>query len=130
VEGANNMNALTIPNRVPIPDPKKENLPVVPQNRWTMVRDGIGVRFLTKDYSFDQHELRRQFIVEIMDYEMQIGHHANVAMTYSETRPNYNVCVELYTRNINQPTNIDMEMARFLDILYKDLTYNQVYAEY
>jgi pterin-4a-carbinolamine dehydratase len=88
-------------------------LPVVPMNRW--VNEGDPKR-MTKTYQFRRPGDRNVFVRELLDYEEKEGHSADIFATESS------VTLKLYTRDVNQITELDKEYSRFADSVYKDIT--------
>lgn len=118
----------TIAPRVPIV-PRDPDVPVVRTNRWIRTRDDVlDVEKLVKEYEFIDAATKVQFIASLSSYEEQIQHHANVYIEFQESKPQFRVRLELWTRNINQVTELDKEYARFADTLYRELVYNVQHA--
>lgn len=119
----------TITPRVPIV-PRDSNIPVIRTNRWLKTRDDVlGVEKLMKEYEFSSKISKVQFITGLSSYEEQIQHHANIQIEFQEETPQFRVRLELWTRNINQVTELDKEYARFADTLYRELLYNDKHAK-
>jgi pterin-4a-carbinolamine dehydratase len=113
---------MTIPSRTPI---KVINRPIYVSNRWVKIRDNSNNCIkIIKNYTFNENFERNRFINELFEYEESINHHGNITCTFDEQPPNYTVCIELWTRNIEIPTELDYEYAKFADIIYKDIVYN------
>lgn len=98
---------------------------LIAQNRWLLIRDEHkSIKYLQKEYDFTNIEKFSMFIHDIVDYQMQHNHFAEMQITYDVIKNLHIVYIEVYTRNINQVTNLDKEFARYCDIVFKDLMTN------
>ena len=99
---------------------------LVALNRWLLIRDEHkNIQYLQKEYLFTNIEKFSMFIHDIVDYQTQTNHFAELQTTYDTTVKNsYVVSINVWTRTINQVTNIDKEFARYCDIVFKDLMSN------
>jgi len=98
--------------------PKEVDVPIIPSSKW-VIKDS----FLLKKFAFLSTEKRNIFIRELLDYESQINHHASLLVEEEFVE------VKLITKNINQVTSVDKEYAKFADVLFKDLMYNQTHEQ-
>jgi pterin-4a-carbinolamine dehydratase len=97
--------------RLPV-NTRRVELPVVPMDRW--VKEGSPAH-LTKTYKFRRQSDRNPFVLALMEYEEQVGHHARLTLDEDTVK------VELLTRDIEQVTELDKEFAKYADDVYKDL---------
>ena len=98
--------------RLPI-NAKEVELPVVPMNKWTKEGDP---KALKKTYKFRRPDDRNNFIRELLEYEEEVEHNADISISEDS------VTLKIYTKDIKQITEIDTEYAKFADSLYKDIT--------
>jgi len=92
--------------------PKKQQLPIIAVDRW--VADG-GV--MTKTYKFRRIEDKELFINQLFQYEREVQHNATITIDHDV------VSLQLTTKDIGHPTELDKEYASFADIVYKDIVY-------
>ena len=74
---------------------------------------------LQRTFSFDRHKHLRFFVSEILKTSEEMQHHPILFVT-SDT-----VQVELYTHDINEVSELDLKMARFIDEIYDDIKFIQ-----
>jgi len=88
---------------------------IIPVDRWETVD---SPKRLHKAYKFISNELRNAFVEGLFDYEKKVGH--NAKLTVEE----YKVTLDVYTKDIDQVTELDKEYAQYADVLFKDIVYN------
>jgi len=88
---------------------------IIPVERWIIVD---SPKRLHKSYKFISNDLRNMLIKDIFEYEKKVGHHAKI------TIEEYKITLDVYTKDIEQITELDKEYARFCDVLFKDIVYN------
>jgi len=93
-------------------EPQKNQLPIIAMNKWNTFSDPIR---LSRTYEFRRKEDRSLFIKDLLDYEDEIGHHADIFITEDTVR------IELHTKDIDQITEIDKEYAKYSDETYKEI---------
>ena len=74
---------------------------------------------LRRTFSFERHKHLRFFVNEILKTSEEMQHHPALIIT-SET-----VQVELYTHDINEVSELDLKLARFIDEIYDDVKFIQ-----
>jgi len=74
---------------------------------------------LVRTFTFDSHKHLRFFVIEILKESDKMGHHPNLIIKES------NVEVELYTLDINDVSEQDLKLARFIDEIYDDVRFIQ-----
>jgi pterin-4a-carbinolamine dehydratase len=93
--------------------PKEAEAPVFAVDRW---KEADGA--LYKTYRFRRMPDRDHFVVELLAYEMNVQHHADIRINHDE------VSLKLQTKDISKVTELDKEYARFADITFKELVYS------
>ena len=69
---------------------------------------------LIKDFSTTCRESLFRFISGLLQFEDAFGHHAKITIDY------LNVRVEVYTHDVNDITELDVEYAQYADSLWVD----------
>jgi pterin-4a-carbinolamine dehydratase len=92
--------------------PRETQTPVIPTSRW---RELAGV--LCKTFIFKSLLERDQFVMEMLKYEQEKHHVALISILEDH------VNIRVNTKNVDRPTNLDKEYAKFADMLYKDIAY-------
>lgn len=100
--------------RLPI-KPVEGDIAIVPVEKWVTTKDPATLR---KTFKFRSMELRNRFVRKLLQYELETQH--NAILTIEED----SVFVNLYTKDVNQVTELDKEYSKFADIIYKDIVYN------
>lgn len=90
--------------------PKETETPIIATNRWQSTEEG-----LTKTYEFRRSLDRDSFVMAVLAYEQQVGHHATIVIR------NDSVTIRIMTENTTKPTELDKEYACYSDILFRDL---------
>ena len=71
-------------------------------------------RRLLKSYTFASPEHRKRFLIEFMEEQDQMHHHARMTIDENE------IHVEIYTRDLNTITELDHHLARLADLIFTD----------
>lgn len=100
--------------RLPI-EPLVSGAAIIPVDRWKLVD---SPKRLHKAYKFISNELRNIFVEGLFEYEKKIGHNAKMVIE------EYIVTLDVYTKDIDQVTELDKEYAKYADILFKDIVYS------
>jgi len=95
--------------------PLESGVAIIPTDKWEKVE---SPRRLHKTFKFMSNQLRNIFVENLFDYEKKIGHNAKI------TIEEFKVTLDVYTKDIDQITEIDNEYADYADILFKDVAYN------
>lgn len=95
----------------------KKALPVFPQKSWKILDEG-GVKKLCRVFTFEDLQSRNFFLKSLLDYEIRVNHWAQVLIDN-----NLKLCVKLYTKDINNVTELDKEFASFLNTSFKESSY-------
>lgn len=105
-------------HRLPV-RPREPIVPLVPMNRWLMVRDSQSQTHLRKTYQFMSVAERNSFVRDMLVYEEEFEHCSSMTIT--------DLCVEIVitTKSIGV-TEIDKDYARYADETFKDVTFNVV----
>ena len=93
--------------------PKKNEVPIIAINKWQR-----SLNFLEKKFLFRKIDDRNLFIEILIEYEKQIEHSIHIEIY------ELSVNIKLQTKNINIPTEIDKEISKYLDLVYKDICYS------
>lgn len=99
------------------PDQKyqAQDLPVeVKPCEWEIKK---GPERFSKTYIFDDRSRLKDFIVDLLQVEDQIGHHASHSIDHDRIR------VEVNTKDIDRITNRDKEYCKIADKVYKNCLY-------
>ena len=87
--------------------------PVVPyKNEWDTLKDP---QRLVRRFKFDSQKVLKFFIDEILEHQEESRHHAQILIEYGS------VTIEIYTHDINDITEIDIEWSKSADQIYKDV---------
>lgn len=96
--------------------PERSQVPVVPQDRWALV-SLLDAKVLEKTYVFKTLEERNEFVTDAIEIEAKHQHCS--VMTLNGLK----VHVRLNTKNLRIPTDVDKEIASYLDEVYRDVTF-------
>lgn len=99
--------------RLPI-QPVKGDIAIVAVDRWETTKDPTRMK---KTFKFFDNELRNFFVKKLFEYEIETQHNANLNIDEGT------VSISLFTKDIDQITDLDKEYAKFADLLYKDVIY-------
>lgn len=99
--------------RLPI-QPVKGDVAIVAVDRWETTKDPARMK---KTFKFFDNELRNFFVKKLFEYEIETQHNANLNVDEGT------VTISLFTKDIDQITDLDKEYAKFADLLYKDVIY-------
>lgn len=102
--------------RLPI-SPVQGDIAIIPVDKWVSLKEPSRLK---KTYNFLSKRDRNNFVVELFDYEKSSGHSATIKIQDDSVE------LVLFTKNLDQITEIDKEYARFADELFKDIVYNPV----
>tara|TARA_X000001382_G_scaffold84586_1_gene59886 strand:+ start:4792 stop:5205 length:414 start_codon:yes stop_codon:yes gene_type:complete len=98
------------------------NIPELPveasKSEWEEVSDFYKT-VLSKRFSFEKHKHLRYFVLEALKESDIMMHHPLL-----EVGSDY-VKVELYTHNINEISEMDLKLAKFIDEVYEDIKFIQ-----
>ena len=97
--------------------PRASDVPVIPVNKW--VKDG---KTLVKTYNFRLQEQRNDFVKQLLDHEVAVGHNADISITEG------GVNIRLQTKDIAEVTELDKEYAKWTDELYRDIVYSAAHG--
>lgn len=100
--------------KLPI-SPLPNGAAILPTDRWEIVDSPKRLR---KSYKFMTNELRNLFVENLFEYEKTIGHNAKITIEESK------VTLDLYTKDVDQITELDKEYSKYADVLFKDVIYD------
>ena len=72
---------------------------------------------LNKKFMFESYDDRNRFIQSLLEYEVQLGHHASFEINELEVK------VSLLTKDVGKITELDKEYAKYADTVRRDLVY-------
>ena len=72
---------------------------------------------LVKSFEFKHYKILKAFLNELLEQQEKLGHHATIIVE-SKT-----VTIETYTHNVDEVTELDLDLAKFADLLYQDVQY-------
>tara|TARA_R100000005_G_C4813010_1_gene98401 strand:+ start:83 stop:472 length:390 start_codon:yes stop_codon:yes gene_type:complete len=84
---------------------------VIPRSSWEKCQ---APAMLRKVFRFDNLEQQKFFLTELMDYQDQMHHHADINISEA------NIEVMVYTRDLNCITELDYELSRVVDMIFAD----------
>jgi len=92
----------------------QKHVPVVPRKafRWERVASPNRLHASFELKSDEEYSL---FLAEIFAYERETRHRAKIVCDYPT------VTIEIYTKDVNDITEIDLEYAREVDDIYRDV---------
>ena len=102
----------TMPGHLPVV-PQATNVPIFVANRWVKTIDNE----LKKKYEFKTINEKRSFVVQLLNYELQTFHPIKL-LAHELT-----VVLTLQTKDIDDVTDIDKEIAKYADLIYRDIIY-------
>jgi len=92
-----------------------DNLPISPKKfDWTTLE---SPERLVKSFQFKHHKILKAFLNELIDYQEKLGHHPKIIVEGNI------VTIESYTHNVEEITELDLELAKFADLVYQDVQY-------
>ena len=92
-------------------------LPIEPeQSKWEKV-DLDSHTFINRTFKFMKQEHLLFFVNELVKKSNVVSHHPAIIIEHDK------VSVELYTHDINDVTQLDLDMAKFADEIYGDILF-------
>jgi pterin-4a-carbinolamine dehydratase len=91
---------------------------IVPQDRWQLIDFVNGEKALRKTYRFFSVSNRNTFLNELFESDNDVVRSREVKVN------KLSVDVILGTPHLGVPTEIDKEFAKFLDDLYRDVSFD------
>lgn len=98
---------------------KQSIAPLIPVERWSRFSDGS----INKTYRFREMGQRDRFVVGLLSYESHVEHNAKITIDHDV------VSVSLVTKDLGKATELDMEYARYADVLHKDIAYSPSHGD-
>jgi len=94
-----------------------ETVPIKPETtQWAFIDDDRGV-MLERTYLFSNFKTLHYFVNESLKHQDKINHHAITTIDESSVK------VVLQTKDVLDVTELDKELADYLDHIYKDTQY-------
>jgi 4a-hydroxytetrahydrobiopterin dehydratase len=97
----------------PRPDLLREDVPIVARDAFDWEIENNPNR-LVKKFKFQSAMAQRSFIGDLLEYEEEIGHNAEIIISGDS------ITIEVYTHYIEDITEVDQEYASTADEIYKD----------
>ena len=72
---------------------------------------------LMREYEFADHNTYHNFLLEMIQFEHSFGHFAKITRDYPK------VIIEVYTHEVNDITELDLEYAQEADQIRADVAY-------
>ena len=72
---------------------------------------------LIKKFNFENIEVLKYFVGELLSFEEDIGHHAKIIIEGSQ------ITLEIYTHDLDDVTELDTEYASMADSIFDELGY-------
>lgn len=89
--------------------------PIIAVEKWKVINGKLNKKFM-----FENYDDRNRFIKSMLEYEVQVGHHASYEIEKLE------VSIHLITKDVNKVTELDKEFAKYANTVRKDLIYRHV----
>ena len=112
MSGMNNLFSSSFQGIRDIPEMPVE----VTQSNWEEVND-FSKTYLSRVFYFEKHKHLRFFVSEILKESSEMMHHPHL-----EIGSDY-VKVLLYTHDINDISELDLKLAKFIDEIYDDVKF-------
>lgn len=94
-----------------------ENLPIEPkQSIWEIMSDNYKT-FLFKTFIFEHYNHLEYFVEQILKYGNKIKHYPEIYITENH------LSLTLYTKNLNDVTEIDIEFSKFANEIFNEINY-------
>lgn len=93
------------------------SLPIpVRSSSWEIIQNN-NLNFMFKEYNFKYYKHLEYFITEILKKSNKIKHHPVIIIDES------NVQIKLFTKNINDVSDLDIYLSKFIDEIYEEINY-------
>jgi 4a-hydroxytetrahydrobiopterin dehydratase len=90
-------------------------VPIVPfKETWEVVNKP---QRLLKDFKFKSFFHLKSFLNEVLEYQEELQHHATITVSHLSIR------IEVFTHDVEEVTEIDLEYAKAVDLIYEDIQY-------
>ena len=94
-----------------------DEVPIEPKKvTWEQVDDHEKT-FLTKTFNFQMQKHLIYFLNELIRKSNEVEHHPQIIINNNE------IVIETYTHDINDITEADLSLIKFMDELYEDIEY-------
>jgi len=88
-------------------------VPITPaESEWTTA---ANPERLARGFKFNDFRKMYDFISELLVYQQKIGHHGKITIDHLD------VVIETFTKDVNAVTELDVELAKYCDLLYRDI---------
>tara|TARA_Y100000817_G_scaffold274072_1_gene234126 strand:+ start:183 stop:566 length:384 start_codon:yes stop_codon:yes gene_type:complete len=92
------------------------SVPIVAQqkNQWEVIP---SPNRLSRSYDFENSEILKIFLNEALDYQESVQHHGKFVVEHKK------IIIEIYTHDLDDVTELDLEWAKMMDNIYKDVQF-------
>ena len=91
---------------------ESKSLPVeITKSEWSILKDPERMH---RVYEFKDSDALKFFLVELISFQEKLGHHSEITVNAEKVK------VEVYTHGVQRITNLDKELAREADAIYRD----------
>ena len=98
------------------PYDEEDNVPIEPKpTDWQQLNDDRGIFMLQKTYELDSIKFLLYFVNEIIYLSEDMNHHPEIIINHTQ------VTLKLYTRDINDVTDRDIELSKKIDEIIDDI---------
>ena len=88
------------------------------QSDWEEITD-YSKTYLSRDFYFEKHKHLRYFVSEVLKESDEMMHHPTLEVGSDHVK------VNLYTHDINNVSDLDLNLSRFVDEIYDDVKFIQ-----
>jgi len=91
------------------------DVPIVPfKETWEVLNKP---QRLLKDFKFKSFFHLKNFLNEVLEYQEELHHHAAITVNHLLIR------IEVFTHDVEEVTEIDLEYAKAVDLIHEDIQY-------
>ena len=84
------------------------------KSKWTVLQNPER---LVRSFEFSQYKFLKAFLNILMNYQEKIHHHSTIIVQHRK------IDIEVYTHDLEEVTERDRELAKFIDVLFEDVQY-------
>lgn len=95
----------------------KDDMPIQPEEPSWDNKSDASKNYIEKTYQFHTHKHFLYFINEAIKKSYEMNHHPEMSITENQ------IVVTLYTHDINDITQQDLDLAKYYDDIYDDILY-------
>ena len=91
---------------------KPQNLPIKsPRSTWDLLEDPGRLR---REFDFSATDQLKFFLDNVVSYQEEVNHHGKILVIHNKVE------IEVYTHDLEEVTNLDIQYAKEVDDIYKD----------